>query len=424
VLTRARAGVASGLAIAAAAILTTGSAAVGAQAAPVTYAAHAGARGQEAGRHGAGKRSDDKFPAQAKSRLAAEMRQAWHVTRGKGVTIALLSTAVDAVTGLSGKLTTGPDYAPLAGGSATDGTVLASLIAGSGPAAASPFGSIGRAPAARILAERIVDYNSRGGARYQKAGTWQVILARAIRYAVNHGADVIVTFESGDADSAGLESAVEYAVSRNVVVLGSSDSTGGKPTTPAYPDSSPGVINFTGQILAGLPKPAKPVSTPANSSVLVTAPDNVQPETGPGSQPYTAWGNYTDIAWVAGTVALIKSVYPRITPAQVALALAESASYHPRGGYDTTVGFGLLNPAGALHDAGRISQLGLTAAPGPGVAGAQSRFGTPQSAVISAVHHSAAVLAGYGAAIVAGLILLTFAIMLAVRSRRAALPGR
>jgi hypothetical protein len=421
VLTRVRAGVAAGLAIAAGAILTVGSPAPGAQAAPGALAAHDGAHHD--GAHRGGKGRGDKFPAQAKSRLAAEMRQAWHVTRGKGVTIALLSTAVDSVTGLTGKLTVGPDYAPLAGASATDGTVLASLIAGSGSAGTSPFGSIGRAPAARIVVERIVDYNSRGGARYQKAGTWQVILAKGIRYAVNHGADVIVTFESGGADSAGLESAVEYAVSRNVVVLGSSDSLGGKPTAPAYPDSSPGVINFTGQMLAGLPKPAKRVSTPANSSVLVTAPDNVLPETGPGSQPYTAWGNYTDIAWVAGTVALIKSAYPDITPAQVALALAESASYHPPGGYDTTVGFGLLNPAGALHDAGRIVRLGLTAAPGPAVFDAHSQFGVPQSAVISAVHHRPAVLAGYGAAIVIGLVLLAAALVLAVR-RRGALPGR
>jgi len=411
VLTRAGAGVAAGLAIAAA-FLMAGPAAVAAQAAPGAQAAHLST-------HRGSTRSGELFPVSAKGRLAAEMRQAWHVTRGKGVTIALLSTAVDGVSGLSGKLTIGPDYAPLAGASATDGTVLASLIAGSGPASTSPFGSIGRAPAARILVERIVDYDSRGGAKYQKAGIWQAILAKAIRYAANHGAGVIVTLESGGADSAGLESAVEYAVSRNVVVLGSSDSLGGKLTAPAYPDSSPGVINFTGQLLAGLPKPAKRVSTPANSSVLVTAPDNVLPETGPGSQPYTAWGNYTDIAWVAGTVALIKSAYPQITPAQVALALAESASYHPPGGYDTMVGFGLLNPAGAVHDAGRIVQLGLTAGAGPDVFGAHSQFGVPQTAVISAVHHSPVVLAGYGSAIVAGIILLAVALVLGVRSRRA-----
>jgi hypothetical protein len=421
-LTRARACTAAGLAIlAGTALLAVAPSAVGAPAARGAQQVAAGRTHTSLGgsRHRTASPAGDRFPASAKSRLAAEMREAWHITRGRGVTIAVLSTAVDAVSGLSGKLAIGPDYAPLAGASATEGTVLASLIAGSGPASTSPFGSIGRAPAARVLAERIVDSSSgRAAAAYQKNGTWQAIMAKAIRYAANHGADVIVTFEAGTADSAVLESAVAYAISRNVVVLGSSAAAGGKMTPLEFPDSAPGVINFTGQLLTGLPKPSKAVTTPANSSILLTAPDNVMPETGPGSQPYTAWGDYSDIAWVAGTVALIKSVYPHITPAQVALALAESASYRPAGGYDTTVGFGLLNPAGALHAAARVQRLGVTAAPGPEVVGPRARFGVPQGGVISAVRHSKILLAGYAGAIIAGVVLLCVALLLGVRWRR------
>jgi len=415
VLTRARAGAW----LTAAALLTgTGLLAVAPPAAGSAAARQAATRPGRAG--------PATFPASAKSRLAAEMRQAWQISRGRGVTVAVLSTAVDSVSGLTGKLTIGPDYAPLAGASAVDGTVLASLIAGSGTTGqggTSPFGSIGRAPDARILAEQIVDYNSRGASKYQKAGVWQGIMANAIRYAVNHGAGVIVTFEAGPTDSAALQSAVSYAISRNVVVLGTSAAQGGKQALPEYPDSSPGVINFTGQPLAGLAKPSEPVSTPANSSVLLTAPDNVLPTTGPGSLPYTAWGNYSEIAWVAGTVALIKSAYPHITPAQVALALAESASYHPAGGYNTTVGFGLLNPAGALHDAARLMRLGTAAPPGPGVVSPSARFGVGPPAVISAVHHSPVRLTAYGAAIVAGVILLAVALVLAIRRPRVRGPA-
>ena len=411
-LTRARAGpraLLAGTVFLAGALLLTGTGLLTAD--PAARAAQQSA----AGRMHAARAASDRFPASAESRLAAEMRQAWRISRGRGVTVAVLSTAVDSVKGLTSRLTVGPDYAPVAGASAVDGTVLASLIAGHGEAGTSPFGSIGRAPDARILAEQIVDYNSSGGTRYQKAGTWQAIMARAIRYAVNHGAGVIVTFESGIADSAALESAVAYAISRDVVVLGTGAAGRGKPTPPEYPDSSPGVINFTGQSLSGLPQPSKPVSTPANSSVLLTVPDNGLPTTGPGSHPYTAWGDYSEIAWVAGTVALIKSAYPRITPAQVARALAESASYHPAGGYDTTVGFGLINPAGALHDAARLLQLGTTAAPGPGVVSPSARFGVTPVAVISAVHHSTALLAAYAAAIGAGVMLLAVALVLAIR---------
>lgn len=103
----------------------------------------------------------------------------------------------------------------------------------------------------------------------------------------------------------------------------------------------------------------------------------------------------------------------------MARALAESASYHPRRGYDITVGIGLLNPAGALHDAARLLRLGMTAPAGPDVVSARTRFGVPSAAVIMAVKHSTIRLAGYGAAIVVGLILLAAALLLAIRRRRA-----
>lgn len=361
------------------------------------------------------------FPAAAKARLSRELSQAWQITRGQGVTIAVLTTSVDAVTGLAGKLTHGPDYAPLTGAPATDGTVLASLIAGSGPTGTNPFGTIGRAPGAKILAEQMVDYGAGQRAqKYQQDGTWQSLAAKAIRYAVNHGASVIVNTEFGYSDTSALDSAVAYAISRKVVVLGSDGVFGRTPNAPSYPDSLPGVIDFSGVTLTGLPKPPKAVRSPVNDSVLLAAPSNILYATGPGNAPYYAWGSNSTIAWVAGTVALLKSVYPQITPAQVARALAESASYHPAGGYNTTVGFGLINPIGALHDASALVKLGTSAASGPGTVSASERFGTSQAGVIEAVPHRTAKEAGFAAAIVVGLIMLVLAISPAVRRRRRA----
>jgi len=364
-------------------------------------------------------RGNAHFPARASSQLAHELDQAWQITRGQGVTIAVLATVVDPVTGLAGKVANGPNYAPLPGAPATDGTVLASLIAGSGPTSTNAFGTIGRAPGAKILAEQVADLESRGGGKYLAYGTWQDIMARAIRYAVNHGAGVIVTLTGGDKSTAGLDSAVQYAISKNVIVLGSALVVGkGEPTPFAYPDSLPGVINVTGVTLGGLPKPQGPDTEPANNSVLVAVPDNTLAATGPGNAPYSAWGVYSDIAWVAGTVALIKAVYPRISPAQVARALAESASYHPSGGYNINVGFGLINPVGALHDAAALVKHGTTAPPGSGTVSATARFGTAQPAEIDAVKHAKAKLIGFGGAIVAGLALLVLALILGRRRRR------
>lgn len=359
------------------------------------------------------------FPGGAANLLEHELKQAWQITRGQGVTIAVLGTAVDPVNGLAGKLTKGPDYAPLPGASAVDGTLLASLIAGSGPTGTSAFGTIGRAPGAKILAVQVADLESRGGAKYLADGTWQSIMARAIRYAVNHGAGVIVTLTGGDSSSPALDTAVQYAISKNVVVLGNAQVvSNGTPSPPAYPDSLPGVINMAGVTLSGVPKGQGPDPEPANYSVLVGVPDNTLIGTGPGNTPYSAWGYFSDIAWVAGTVALLKAVYPQITPAQVARALAESASYHPPGGYNISVGFGLINPIGALHDAGALVHLGSTAAPGSGTVSATSRFGTAQPAVIDAVQHAKAKLIGFGGAIIVGLVLLLLALILGRRRRR------
>jgi hypothetical protein len=269
-----------------------------------------------------------------------------------------------------------------------------------------------------------VDYGAGArGDKYTKNPTWQDNEAKAIRYAVSHHASVIVTNVSGYSDTSALDEAVAYAISKNVVVLGADMRFGSTPDQPMYPDSLPGVINFSGTALKGLPVPAKPVPSPVNDSILVTVPDNVMTATGPGSEPYTAWGNYSTIAWAAGTVALIKAVYPQISPALVARALAESASYHPAGGYNTTVGFGLINPIGALDEAGTLVKLHTTAAPGPAHLSAAAHFGGPVPAVIDAVHHAPAKLAGDAAAIVIGLALLVLALLLHARRRRRSRPA-
>jgi Subtilase family len=413
VLTRFRIAVLVGLSVV---LVTATTGAVGAQ-------AETGSRGSAAAHAASGSQvtTGADFPAGAKALLSSELTQAWQITRGQGVTIAVLRTAVDAVSGLAGKVTLGPDYAPLAGAPTLDGTILASLIAGSGPTGTNPFGPIGRAPGAKILAEQIADFGAgQRGQMYEQDGTWQTLTAKAIRYAVDHGAGVIVTFEGTTDDTSALDSAVAYAISKNVIVLGSAAAYSGDPSPLAFPDSLPGVINFTGVPITGLPQRPKPPPGPANDSVLVAAPDNALPATGPGNAPYTAWGSYAEIAWVAGTVALLKSVYPGITPAQAARALAESASYHPAGGYNATVGFGLINPVGALHDAAALVKLGTRAASAAGTIKASARFGTPAAAVIEAVHHPTVTLAGSGAAIFVGLILLGLAAVLIVRRRRAA----
>jgi hypothetical protein len=360
------------------------------------------------------------LPSGAATRLDSELQQAWQITKGGGVIVAVLSTGVSPVSVLAGKIIKGPDYAPSANPVLTDGTVYAALIAGSGPTSATPSGTIGRAPAARILALRVAAYGSPASVvkKYEMDGTWQGIEAKAIRYAAGHGAKVIVMDESGGDSTRGLAAAVAYAVARNVVIL-----TPDYYSTSAetFPDDLPGVINVAGAVLKGFPPPHTKVRFDVSPSVLVAAPANTSTTTGPGNGQWLAWGSFTTMAWSAGTVALIKSVYPQITPAMVDRALAESASYRPAGGYSTSTGFGLINPVGALRAAGQLVKLRSTAAPGPGVLSPGARFSAAAPpGPISAVRHSATLLGALAAAIVIGIALLVLAVALRRRWRKAA----
>lgn len=365
------------------------------------------------------------IPASAKNQLASEMSAALQLTNGHGVTIAVLDTPADHISELAGKLTIGPNYAPLPGASAVDGTVLASMIAGSGPTNADAFGTTGRAPGARILSESILNFPTSNSLEkhYQADSVWQGIVARAIRYAADHGASVIVVGEGGGANTDALDSAVAYAISKNAVVIGSTYPGTGDHTGFEFPDSLPGVINFSGVTISGLPAPQTKEPYAVNDSVLIAAPDNPLDATGPGNVPFLAWGYDAAVSWVAGTVALIKSLYPQISPAMVATALAMSASYHPAGGYNTTIGYGLINPLGALHEAASLVKLTATAKPGPGVLPASARLGGTAPGIIRAVQHPVIGLAGYGAAIVIGVVLLVLGFRVRARGRRG-LAGR
>jgi Subtilase family len=364
------------------------------------------------------------LPAPAASKLVHELLSAWQITKGEGVTVAVLSTGVAPVTGLAGKVTKGPDYVPVRGTPNDDGTLIASMIAGSGPSSADPLGTVGRAPGVRILSLKVVDWGAgRAATRWANNENWQKTEATAIRYAVNHGAQVIVNDEFGGFGGGfevqdPLHAAVEYAASKNVVIVGNDGVVRGYPNIE--PDGMPGVINFSTVTLSGMLPPGQAIRNAANYSTLVAAPGNTVFATCPGNSLCFDDGPAVAKAWVAGTVALIKAVYPHLSPALVARALAVSASYRPAGGYNTKIGFGLINPSGALQEARKLVSLQNAAKPGAGVVSAAAHFGSgPAPGVIEAVQHSPVKLASYAAAAVVGLLLLVLALFLGRRWRRA-----
>jgi membrane-anchored mycosin MYCP len=367
-------------------------------------------------------------PSGAWTRFTSDLSGAQGLATGQGVTVALLSTGADtSVPGLSGKVTEGPDYIYKPRGSLVHdvGTLTASLIVG------SPGAATGIAPDSKILAVRITpDGNEPGAAGFFDAqdydDTQQPIEAKAIRYAVDHGAQVIqISSETwgGAGVHAELWSAISYALRKNVVIVAPEATSGKSSGGYLYPAGLPGVIGVASVMLPGGEPPV--AGTGAVASGNASADNNSVAITGPGDFVQAAssgWGLYgtaTAAAYVTGTVALIRQRYPHLPPTLVEQALAMSARYHPAGGYSKAAGFGVLDPYDAILDAGKVARNTVTAAPGQGTVTAAGRFGAgPRPEVIDALPSAQAQTIASWAAIGVGAALLVLAVILLLRRRR------
>lgn len=354
------------------------------------------------------------LPGTAAATLLKDLRQAWHTTKGRGVTVAVIGGSVDrTVAGLAGKVTSGPSYGHPGQAEATEGTLFASVVAGSGPSQQNPFHTLGLAPRARIL--------SLGVRSSLKTPAWLTDVGKAIGYAVGHGAKVIYIEQTSYTDSAALAAAVAGAVAKGVVITSAEYGPAKLRGAPEYPASLPGVLSAASVILRGWPAPPSQLPSPANGSILVSAPGNVLAASGPAGATFPVYNFFSADAWLTATAALVKSAYPNLPAALVARAIARSARDRPAGGYSPSAGFGLINPAGAVTEAGRLTGLRGAAAPGRDVVAPSARL-APGAAPgpIRAVHHSIWPLAGYSLLILAGLIVVLRTRRLNKRWRRRA----
>ena len=288
---------------------------------------------------------------------------AWPVTEGQGVTVAVIDSGVDPqVSDLTGSVTSGPDLTGVGTpasnpGWGMHGTWMASLIAGHGHGGGS--GIIGVAPRAHVLSIRVItDQQDPGYARYQQEpqGRVQTELARAITYAVAHGAGVISMSLGYGRPSRAVRQALQDAFSHGVVVVASSGNLGGSASARrhapySFPADYPGVL---GVAAIGQNGTSAGFSSD-NLSVQVAAPGVQVPAQGRDGRYWLVSGTSPACALTAGVVALIRSKYPALTPPLVRKAVTTTASNPPAGGYDDQVGFGTVNAAAALAAAGRLA---------------------------------------------------------------------
>jgi subtilisin family serine protease len=268
---------------------------------------------------------------------------AWRYTQGSGAVVAVLDTGADlSHQDLQGALWTNPKEIPGNGvdddhdgfvddvhgadfmgndGDPSDenghGTHVAGLIA----AQLNGKGSVGLAPGARLMIVRVLDASMRG--------TTDVV-AKGIRYAVAHGADIINTSINGDADDPDLDKAIDVANAAGVTIVASAgNNSRDLDLRPSWPASSkdPNVISVaaTGQdsLLAAF-------SNWGGRSVDLAAPgvDIVSTSSTGGYEARS--GTSMAAPEVAATMALLRSAAPSAGPDQLRQALLGTTT-HPKG---------------------------------------------------------------------------------------------
>ncbi|MFF4602317.1 type VII secretion-associated serine protease mycosin [Streptomyces sp. NPDC001339] len=298
----------------------------------------------------------DAIRAQEWGLQAVHAQEAWRTTKGAGTTVAVLDTGVDARhPDLEGQVLPEKDLVGFGAGPgdatwAQHGTGMASVIAGRGHGPGNQDGILGVAPEARILPVRVILEDKdpeRERARTARAGA----LADGIRYAADHGADVISMSLGDDSETAHPEpredAAIQYALGKGIPVVASAGNGGIKGNRASYPAAYPGVIAVTAVTEQG---GRAPFST-RHWYAAVSAPGHDILMAGNDDGYVNGWGTSPAAAFVSGAIALIRSAHPDLSPAQIRGLLASTAQDAPEGGRDDDLGAGLIDPAAALEAA-------------------------------------------------------------------------
>ncbi|WP_028649449.1 S8 family serine peptidase [Nocardiopsis sp. CNT312] len=317
---------------------------------------------------------------------------AQEMSRGDGVSVAVLATGVDGgVPALAGAVEGGGGSDCLGYGTFLAGVVAARPLPGSG--------FVGVAPGSGLLPVPTGDADTGVASAAQ--------IAAGIGTAVAAGARVVLVGTGALVGSPELDAAVEEAEAAGAVVVAPATVPTAAGPFPCHPAQHPAVLSVGSHGVDGAPVLDTPLLLPSGelARVDVVAPGASVLSVAPGGGGHaTAGGDGVAAAFAAGSAALLLAREPGLEPVRVRERLAATAYGSALGPLDPVSGSGRIDPTGALAAAsgaeGESAAVGEAFVPDPSVYGAVDAPGTV--AVVGAAGGVVVLCALAGAVIAAG----------------------
>ncbi|ASW53236.1 type VII secretion-associated serine protease mycosin [Plantactinospora sp. KBS50] len=331
---------------------------------------------------------------------------------GRGVTVAVIDSGVDATyPQLAGRVLAGTDFLDPGGDGRRDcvghGTAVASIVA----AAPRPGSAVrGLAPDVRILPVRVSEQQMVDGRTSGRAGTPDQF-AQAIRWSVQHHADVLNLSVVLYRDDPAVRQAVRYALAHDVVVVAAVGNLHEEGDPRSYPAAYPGVIGV-GSIG---PDGRRSSFSQVGPDVDVAAPGaEVTAAAGPhGAGPHD--GTSYAAPFVSATAALVRQYRPTLNAVQVGERILAGTDPAPEAG--AGYGAGVLDPERAMTE-----RPGAPAAARPDVPVPAPDHDAARHSARRAAAHRAALLVASVAVLGALLSVAAAAVLPRGRRRRWAPP--
>jgi type VII secretion-associated serine protease mycosin len=362
---------------------------------------------------------------------ALRVRQAHEISSGGGVTVAVIDSGIDKTRpALSGRLVPGRCFGSAEAIPPTmddngHGTAMAGLIGGNGKDSRH---IVGVSPGAKLMPLCVTGEHTTDDSLFRS-------ITPAIRYAVDHGANVISmslgAYESHALDDTvtKLHDAISYAEAHNVVLVAGVGNKGQDNEGVLSPARIPGVIAVSGIGTNGklwkdsVTGDQVAIAAPAEH-ILSTDTNNKfkdgKPVDSTGYQ--IASGTSSATALVAGAAALVRAKYPQLDAANVINRLIRTADHQGAPGRNPQYGYGIVDPVKALTahvDPVKSNPLGQLDAPAAGSGSSKAAAAPAKTSSGSNV----GVWIAVGAAVLVIIVVLIIVLAARARRRKATAPG-